>query len=122
MAANLDLIWNQGALDVMYADCSHIVLPVLATETADMARAIAPVRVRRTPIPPWAKQGYIGAPGRLKASVQWEMGHDEEGDYADVAALWYGRFLDPPAKQMHGLIPFLPSALLAVCQGREFHL
>ncbi len=117
-----DVIWNQGALDVLYADVAEHVLPILAGETADMARTMAPVRIRRTAVPRWADEGHVGMPGRLKASVQWEMGRDEEGEYADVAALWYGRFLDPPAKQLHHKIPFLPSALELVCNGREFHL
>lgn len=119
--ADPDVVWNQGALDVMYADVAEVVLPQLATETADMARSMAPVRVRRTPVPPWAKRGYVGVPGRLKASVQWEMGRDEEGEYADVAALWYGRFMDPAARQLHYKRPFLPSALEMICDGRNFY-
>jgi hypothetical protein len=117
-----DVVWDERALEMLYAEVDAIVLPELATDVADVARAIAPVRVRRTSVPRYAKHGYVGMPGRLKASVQWDIGRDYIGPYADIAALWYGRFLDPPARQLHHLIPFLPSALFMVVEGRSFYL
>jgi hypothetical protein len=47
---------------------------------------------------------------------------DYTGPYADVAALWYGRFLDPPARQIKRDIPFLPTALMWTVDGRDYHL
>lgn len=121
MAAT-DITWDYRALDIMVARVSAELLPPLASEVADYARAICPVRVRRTPVPVWAKRGHVGTPGRLKASVQYSVDTDYIGPYADIAALWYGRFLDPPAKQMHRLHPFLPTALITVVSGKEYHL
>jgi hypothetical protein len=114
--------WDQRALDTLYSDVSALVLPDLASQVEDVARAIAPVRVRHTGIPRWARHGYIGMPGRLKASVQTEFGEDLLGPYADVAALWYGRFLDPKARQLHRLYPFLPSALYMIVEGKTYFL
>ena len=114
--------WNQPALEQLYADVAAITLPDLAMETADVARAIAPVRLRRTPVPRWAKRGYVGTPGHLKATVQTDFGVDYIGPYAIVAALWYGRFLDPKARQLHRLYPFLPSALYMVVDGKTYYL
>lgn len=120
MAIKVD--WDARALEFLYADVSAKVLPDLAYEVESVARAIAPVRVRHTGVPRWAKHGYIGVPGRLKASVQTEFGEDILGPYADIAALWYGRFLDPKARQLHRLYPFLPSALYMVVDGKNFFL
>lgn len=61
-------------------------------------------------------------PGRLKASVRHEFGTDVIGYYGEVHALWYGRFLDPKARQLHRLYPFLPTALYTVVAGRRFEL
>lgn len=114
--------WDQRALDRLYSDVSAEVLPDLAYEVESVARDIAPVRARHTAVPHWAKHGYVGMPGRLKASVQTEFGEDILGLYADVAALWYGRFLDPKARQLHRLHPFLPSALYMVVDGKNYFL
>jgi hypothetical protein len=64
----------------------------------------------------------VGVPGRLKASVDWYVGHDFLGPYADIGSLWYGRFMDPPAKQLHHIVPFLPTALFFVVDGRSYYL
>jgi hypothetical protein len=114
--------WDDAALESFLADVEDYLLPRLAAEVADVARALAPVRVRVTGIPKWAKHGYVGMGGRLKASVQWDIDRDDTGLHADVAALWYGRFLDPKARQLHRLHPFLPTALYAVLDGRTFRL
>jgi hypothetical protein len=119
--AAVGIDWDQRALDRLYADVSADVLPELAHEVEDVARSLAPVRVRRTAVPRYAKHGYVGIPGRLKASVQSEFGEDLFGPYADVAALWYGRFLDPKARQLHRLYPFLPTALFLVVEGKDFY-
>lgn len=118
----VDLEWDQQALSVWLVAVEEPLLERIAVEVEDVARSIAPVRVRRTAVPRWAKQGYVGVPGRLKASVQHSLGSDPVGPYADVAALWYGRFMDPPARQLHHLIPFLPSALMMVVDGRDYYL
>lgn len=120
MTVHID--WDQRALDFLYSEVSAELLPDLASEVEDVARSIAPVRVRHTGVPRYAKHGYVGIPGRLKASVQTEFGTDLFGPYADIAALWYGRFLDPKAKQLHRLYPFLPSALYMVVDGKNFFL
>ena len=117
-----DITWDDRALSVYLVNAEEALLPRIATEVADVARQLAPVRVRHTPVPPWAKHGYVGVPGKLKASVQWSMDTDYVGPYADVAALWYGRFMDPPAKQIKRLIPFLPSALMITVDGRDYHI
>ncbi len=117
-----DVVWDQHALEVYLVDVEHSLLADIASDVEDVARAIAPVRVRRTEIPVWARKGYIGTPGRLKASVTSYVSQDFLGPYADVGSLWYGRFMDPPAKQLHHLIPFLPSALYAVVEGRTYFL
>lgn len=114
--------WDDRALEALYAQVSAELLPMLAREVEDLARMLAPVRTRHTAIPAWAKRGYVGRPGRLKASVQSSLGEDLLGPYADVAALWYGRFMDPKARQLHHTIPFLPSALLWTVDGRTFYL
>jgi hypothetical protein len=119
--AAVGIDWDQRALDRLYTDVSDEVLPELAFEVEATARSLAPVRVRRTAVPKTAKYGYVGIPGRLKASVQTEFGEDLISRYADVAALWYGRFLDPKARQLHRLHPFLPTALFLVVEGKDFY-
>jgi hypothetical protein len=118
----VDISWDAYALSLYILEVDAALLPRIASEVEDTARAIAPIRGRRTPIPRWAKKGYIGVPGRLKASVQSHVDQDHIGPYADVAALWYGRFLDPPARQIKRDIPFLPTALMWTVDGREYHL
>lgn len=118
----VDINWDERALSVFLADVDLATLEMLVPQVEQVARDIAPIRARRTTVPPWAKRGYVGVPGRLKASVGSEIGHDLLGYYGDVSALWYGRFLDPPARQLHHVVPFLPSALYFVVQGRVFYL
>ena len=114
-----EITWDYRALDIMVARVSAEILPELASEVADYARAIAPVRVPRTFV---RRTKAPGMPGRMKASVQHSVDTDYIGPYADIAALWYGRFLDPPAKQLHHLYPFLPTALVTVVGGKEYHV
>lgn len=116
-----ELDWDEQALALFFVEIEHRLLPPLAQEVADMATSLAPVRQARTYVQrrPGRKPG-IG--GNLKASVQWSIDEDLQGVYADIAALWYGRFLDPPAKQIKRHIPFLPSALEMVIDGRSYHL
>lgn len=118
----IDVHWDDRALEVYLTTAEEDLLPGIASDVADVARAMAPVRMRHTPVPRWAKHGYVGVPGRLKGSVAWYMGRDIVGPYADVGSLWYGRFLDPPAKQLHHMIPFLPTALYMVVDGRHYYL
>jgi hypothetical protein len=119
---NVDVQFDQHALEVFLLSVEADILPDLAEEVAAMARSIAPVRVRHTPIPARSKRVHVGVGGRMKASVQWDVDQDYLGLFADIAALWYGRFLDPPARQMKRLHPFLPTALITVLDGREIHL
>lgn len=116
-----DIQWNQPAIDeyLTVVELEH--LPLLADEVASLARTLAPVRLRRTPVPRWAKRGRVGTPGHLKASVVWAVGQDLAGPYADVGSLWYGRFMDPKARQLHFLRPFLPSALEWTIDGRTYY-
>lgn len=120
--ANVDIQWDQHALELYLLNVEENVLRELTEETEVLAREICPVRVRRTAVPRWAKRGYVGMPGRLKNSVGSVVDRDFEGLYGDIYALWYGRFLDPPAKQMHGVHPFLPTALFTVVEGRNLYL
>lgn len=115
-----DVQWDQNALSVWLTAVEERHLPDLAHEVEQLAYMLAPVRTRRTAVPRWAKQGYVGRPGRLKASVTSDMGADFIGPYADVGSLWYGRFMDPKAKQLHHTVPFLPSALEWTLDGRVF--
>jgi len=117
-----DVEWNDRVLVEYLADVEAQLIPELTSEVEDVARSLAPVRVRRTPIPSYARRGYIGTPGRLKASVHSEFGQDHISFYGEVHALWYGRFLDPKARQLHRLYPFLPTALYFVVAGRSYYL
>lgn len=110
MPYDAEIHWNDTVLAVELANVSWDVIRELTHDTAVLAQAIAPVRMRHTPLPPRSKR-HIGSGGSLKASVHEEYGEDAEGKYGDVVALWYGRFLDPPARQLHRLHPFLPTAL-----------
>ena len=122
--ADVTVEWDDQQTDAMLDMVALDVLTALRYEVAETARAIAPVRLRHTTVPRWAKRGYVGVPGHLKASVFSDDGRDgpgPDGRYADIAALWYGRFLDPPARQLKGIKPFLPTALFMVCDGAEFY-
>jgi len=116
--------WDGPGIASMEAQVSAQLLPRLAEEVEAVAYSLAPVRYRHTPVPKWAKHGYVGMPGHLKASVGTEFGTDEIGDYADVGSLGYGRFMEGrdrrPARQIREVIPFLPSALIWTVDGREF--
>lgn len=122
MAFDFRLDWDDRAIASYLLNIEEALLHEIVPEVEQVATAIAPVRVRRTPVPSWAKKGYVGVPGRLKASVHSEYGHDIYGPYGDVVALWYGRFLDPKARQLHRLFPFLPTALYTTVAGRNFYL
>lgn len=115
-----DIEPNEAAFDALLHDVAVVVLDDLAGDVAELARAMAPVRVRHTGIPAWAHHGYVGTPGHLKASVvAWE-GEDSDGPYANIGSLWYGRFLDPRARQLTRLYPFLPTALKTGVDGRTY--
>jgi hypothetical protein len=115
-----DLEWDGAALEAMLVEISEEMLPGLAQEVEDTVRAYAPVRTKKVAYHGRVRHHQGGAGGALKESVQSDMGTDFEGPYADIAALWYGRFLDPKARQLHHLIPLLPSALFDVIEGRNF--
>lgn len=117
-----DVNVDERALDIYLSAVATNLIGDLAQEVADLAHALAPVRTRRTAVPTWARRGYVGVPGRLKASVAMEMGRDNLGIYADVTALWYGRFMDPKASQLHYLRPFLPTALYTTVAGRVYRI
>jgi hypothetical protein len=120
--ADVRIEWNDTVTDEYLAMVEDDIIGALATEVHAMAEGIAPVRVRRTPVPRWAKRGYVGVPGKLKAStVQWD-GSDADGRYWRIGALWYGRFLDPKARQLHRLFPFLVTALRSTVDGRTFRV
>lgn len=98
---------NAHVLAIELLEVEQSVVLELSEEVATVARSIAPMR-----------RGPRG--GALKASVRAVSGEDEYGPYGDVISLWYGRFLDPKARQLHRLYPFLPSALYFVIAGKEF--
>jgi len=111
-----DVTWDPVAEEALLAEAAAVLLPMITQEVHRIAFAIAPVKARPA--------SYSGGPlpGKLKASVRWELGRDGVGPYGDVRALWYGRFLDPKARQLRRLYPFLPSALSMGVQGRVYHL
>lgn len=117
-----DISWDERALAVALFNIEETLIDDLAQQVAEVAAAIAPVRRRVSGVPVWAKHGRPGIPGALKASVGYQVDADSFGPYADIGSLWYGRFLDPPAKQLHHVFPFLPSALYFVVQGRTYYL
>lgn len=117
-----EISWDDRALSLYLVAASEELLPQIAFDVEIVARSLAPVRVRRTPLPPSSKRGSVGLPGKLKASVTSYTGRDYLGPYADIAALWYGRFMDPPARQIKRLIPFLPSALMITVDGRDYRI
>lgn len=115
-------MWDERALVVWIDAIEEALIPGLAEQVEETARSIAPVRARHTSIPSYAHHGYVGVPGHLKASVGSNVDRDKFGLYADIYSLWYGRFLDPKARQLHRLYPFLPSSLYFVVQGRTYYL
>jgi len=117
-----EIDWDERALDLFIVELDHRLLPILAEEVADVARSMAPVRGHHSSPRVRASMRRRGVGGNLKASVQWSVDTDMQGPYADIAALWYGRFLDPPARQLHRLIPFLPTALQTVIDGHTIYV
>lgn len=107
--AETDVSWDEAALSVYLTEVELALLPDLTSSVEDTARAIAPMSAG-------PKRG------KLKASVRSDVGQDYLGWYGDVIALWYGRFLDPKARQLRRLYPFLPSALYFTLSGREYFL
>jgi len=110
-----EIDWNETILRIDLEDIQAGVLHELVESVAITARAIAPLRIRHTPVPP-ARPGRRhrmrpGQPGHLKESVTTAIGEDADGMYGDVIALWYGRFMEPKAAQMRFVRPFLPTAL-----------
>lgn len=118
----VDIVWDERALASYILAADEELLPRIAGEVEDLARQLAPVRIRHTPIPANSKRAHVGVPGKLKASVMSYVDRDSLGPYADIAALWYGRFMDPPARQIKRLIPFLPSALMITVDGRNYRV
>lgn len=82
-------------------------LPQVATDVANRALELAPLYRM------WRHTG------ELVRSIGWEIDRDYFGYYADVSAVWYGRFLDPKASQLHFLRPLLPSSL-EIINGRRY--
>jgi hypothetical protein len=120
-ADGIDIEINEPAFDALLRDVSRDLIADLATATADTARGLAPVQHRTDPMVRHRRPPGHG--GTLKASVTTIEGDDDDGTpYADVASMWYGRFLDPRARQLHRLYPFLPSALYDAVDGRTFYL
>lgn len=119
--SDFDIFWDNQNLAVYMNEVDAAIVYELTPQVEMLAFTLAPVRVRRTPVPAWVKRKSHGHGGKLKASVHSQIGQDHEGIYGDVIALWYGRFMDPKARQLHYLRPFLPTALYAVCQGRVLH-
>lgn len=114
--------WDGSQADLYLDNVEEFLFPQIAEETRALAESLAPIRIRRTPIPRYAKRGYVGVPGRLKASVVSWDGVDSGGRFWNVGALWYGRFMDPKARQLHYLRPFLVTSLRATVDGRIWHL
>jgi hypothetical protein len=120
--------WDIPVTDEYLRQVSIATVTELAPQVDAVATSLAPVLTRHGPPPKWAKRIYkepgshFGHGGHLKASVHWAQSEDGDGIYADILSLWYGRFLDPKAEQLHYKRPFLPTALYAVCQGRVLYL
>lgn len=117
-----DIKWDDRVLAEFLVAADKAVVAELTPQVEALAVALAPVGVRRQPAPEFVHHPTHGHGGHLKASVHSETGTDSEGVYGDVIALWYGRFMDPKARQLHYKRPFLPTALYTVCQGRVLHL
>lgn len=117
-----DVIPHPEAFTLLLREVSRSVLTDLSGQVADIARTIAPVRARHTPIPARARHPSRPGGGSLKASVvAWED-EDADGPVAYVGSLWYGRFLDPRARQLHRTHPFLPTSLYEGVDGRTINL
>jgi hypothetical protein len=103
-----DLKWNVQALAMgQLIGIGSDLLPQVAQDVADKASAYS-----------FAYRLWRHT-GELTRSIGWTVGVDAFGDYADVGSVWYGRFLDPKARQLFSLRPLLPSAL-EVINGRTY--
>jgi hypothetical protein len=111
-----DVNWDPVAEQIFMTAVAARLLPQITQDVFAIAESIAPVKARPA--------SYSGGPlpGLLKESVRWEVGLDPIGPYGIVAALWYGRFLDPKARQLRHLYPFLPSSLYMGVQGKVYYL
>jgi hypothetical protein len=101
----VDIRWNQVETQLFLETISEGLAGELAREVADRARPLAPVRS-----------------GRMKASVDSGTERDSSGVFGWAGSIWYGRFMDPKAQQLHYRRPFLPSALYATISGHIYHL
>lgn len=119
---DMQINWNEAQADAYLDAVAQSLIPGIADEVRAVAEALAPVRRRHGPVPKWAKRGYVGIPGRLKASVMSWDGVDSDGHYWNVGGLWYGRFMDPKARQLHFLRPFLVTALRSTVDGRIYRV
>lgn len=120
--ADVRIEWNDAQADAYLSAVEDYLFPRIADEVRGVAEMLAPVRRRHGPVPPWARRGHVGVRGRLKASVVSWDGRDSDGRYWRVGGLWYGRFMDPKARQLHFLRPFLVTALRSTVDGRVYHL
>jgi hypothetical protein len=111
-----DITWDPIAEEIAYEAAAAQMLDQASQDVFQVALSIAPVKA--------ARSTYSGGPlpGKLKASLYRNMGRDAIGPFADVRALWYGRFLDPKARQLGRLYPFLPSALRLGLAGKRYYL
>jgi hypothetical protein len=106
--AGTEIQWNILQSDLPdYLDVSSKLLPRVASDVADQAFAYS-LNYRL-----WRHTGT------LTASIGWVLGRDPIGPYADVGGVWYGRFLDPKARQLHYLRPLFPSSL-DIINGRTY--
>lgn len=123
MAEFFALDWDERALESFVLTVQMGLLQEIVPQVEEVARVIAPVRKRRTPMTPAQRARPVRRPrGALKASVHSEYGRDMFGPYGDVVATWYGRFLDPKARQLYRLYPFLPTALYTTVAGRVYYI
>lgn len=118
----VDIVWDIPVTNAFLREAETVIVRVLAPQVDAVAQSLAPVLTRHTPVPQWVRRKSHGHGGHLKQSVRFDVSEDSEGVYGDVIALWYGRFLDPKARQLHYKRPFLPTALYTVCQGRVLYL
>ena len=101
----VEIRWNELETQLFLETISEGLAGHLASQVADRARPLAPVRS-----------------GRMKASVNSGTERDGSGVFGWAGSIWYGRFMDPKARQLHYRRPFLPSALYAVTAGQIYHL
>jgi hypothetical protein len=102
-----DFRWLDNEANIFMTGLTERLAEQIASEVETIALAIAPMS--RGP-----------KRGKLKASVGHRIEHDYKGVSGIVYSLWYGRFLDPKARQLRRLYPFLPTALHTVIAGNRF--